>query len=582
MDLDSQLSEIKEVDYNSSYSKNSGNNIYQKETINEKNKANINNFRNLNYENIATNKMQYINFNIINNYIIRLKDVLKSNNELSKYIQYAKEYNNSSNIKIDLNDKKYNKAKAKLILNKNRIFVHKKVPENIRKEVIDFSHKKCKKNFYYTRMSNIEKKRINLNVTDKIIMIQKHIRGFLSKKIIYAMINHEITKNIINSVLMIQRHFRKFLSKKNKLDNYIIRIITKERNDKANKIIRLFSLYHNRNLFVKNLLIKKIVITRYYSAQFIQSTFKSYLLRRKVLYILKKEKKSYVLEYPFEAENVKIKIFTEGKNGKSKICEYFKCPIRKYFVAYIDKKGIKPGEYLCQMIVNNNIILDKRYKCDKKDGFYNLIPIGIYKNKIPKHIKNAINNNKPKDLDKKINEEFNNFYFYYYNNEEDEKETDNDLSHSQNSDNSQNERKYSKDNYLNQIDENDPDQVIDISKTRYNDKFNNIYIKSNYKYIKEYKNKKEEKEQYEKSFKNIYDNLFSRSQNDEKDNDSAHNSEYLKYNYILDELNHSVKSFNSNISMKNLDSYSKKTHKTKFKKTDISKKKNSNKNKKKK
>ena len=32
---------------------------------------------------------------------------------------------------------------------------------------------------------------------------------------------------------------------------------------------------------------------------------------------------------------------------------YSFCPIRKYFVLYIDKSKINPGEYLCQMIVDN-------------------------------------------------------------------------------------------------------------------------------------------------------------------------------------------------------------------------------------
>ena len=98
-------------------------------------------------------------------------------------------------------------------------------------------------------------------------------------------------------------------------------------------------------------------------------------------------------------------------------------------------------------------------------------------------------------------------------------------------------------------------------------------MKSSYNYIKDYiKNK--EKELYENRFENIYKNLYNKPIKDEDDEDSNHNSEYLKYNYILDELNHSVKSFNSNISMKNIDSYSKKTHKTKFKKKNTSKNKN--------
>ena len=576
IDLDSQLSEIKEVDYNSSYSKNSSN-IYQKATIKEKLKSNINKLKSFDYENVATNKMRYINFNFINNSILRLRDILQENNPLWKYIQYAKPYNISNN-KLETNDIKNNKENIELLLNKNNNFVTKKFCKKITKEVFNFNNKTTKKNFYFQRMSNIETKKLNLNLLDKVILIQKNIRGFLSKKVICSSINNEIAKNIITSVLIIQKAFRKFLSKKHVLDNYIMQIINKERNEKGNKIIRLFRLYHQRNQFLKNLLIKKIVITRHLSAQLIQSTFKSYILKRKVSSILKQEKKSYVLIYPFEAESVKIKIFVNGikNNNNYKMYEYFICPVRKYFVTYINKKEIKSGEYLCQMIVDNSITSDKRYK--SVNNLYNLIPIGNYKSKKPKKFKKGINKDS-KDIDKKIKYELDTFYSYFYNNEE-EKEFDNDyeFSRSKNSEVSKKEGENNKIDYLNEIDEDNPDQVIDISKSKYN--FNNIYLKFNYNYIKDYNNKKKEQELNENRIKNIFDNLYS--QNDEKDNDSIHNSENLNYKYILEEVSQrSVKSYNTNVDMKNINSYSK-THKAKFKKNDSSKNKSTKKSKKKK
>ena len=241
-----------------------------------------------------------------------------------------------------------------------------------------------------------------------------------------------------------------------------------------------------------------------------------------------------------------------GINNKFKTLEYFRCPVRKYFVAYLDKKEIKPGEYLCQMQVNDDTVLDKRYKYVNKNGnLYNLIPIGSYKKKKPKHLKKGTNDIL-KGKDKKINEELDNFYFYYYSNEE-EKDNSSDISHSQKSDFSKKEsNNKNRINYLNEIDD-DPDQVIDISKSRYNYKYNNTYLKSNYNYVKEYQNKKKEIEQ------------------------SIHNSENLNYKNILDELVENTKSVTSNISMKNIDFYSKKTHKAKFKKKDDSKAKNSKK-----
>ena len=568
MELESQLSEIKEVDYNSSFSKNSSNYIYQKGTTNDKHKTILNELKNFNYDNVATNKMRFVNFNYILNSVLKLKDSIKNDIPLKKYIQHAKPIT-SSNINLTLKEKKMNKFD--FILKTENKLITKKLNKKLNKEIINLNNKN-NKNFYFARMCNIETKKMNSNITNKIILIQKNIRGFLSKKIIYERINSEIAKNIINSVLMIQREFRKFLIRKKSLDKYIIKIIQKERKNKCNKIIDLFSLYHYHNYFLKHLLIKKIVITRYLSAQLIQSTFKSYILRRKVLKILKLHKNSYELIYPFEADSVKIKIFTEGFNG-FKAYEYYKCPIRECFITYIDKKNIKPGKYLCQMIINGNTSYDKRYKVvSKNDNLYNIIPIGNYQKKKPKKSK-VIKN--IKDKEKQINDELDNFYFYYYNNIE-EKEINKENSISSNSDSYKN---YNKNNinYLNQLDENDPDQVIDISKNKNYNKMNNFYLKSNYNYVKDYNNKKKEKEFNENKIKNMYDNLKL-----QKDDDSITNSEYLNYNNILDELSQSAKSFTSNISIKNINFYSKKTHKTKFQKNNNSKSKNIKKSKKKK
>ena len=54
----------------------------------------------------------------------------------------------------------------------------------------------------------------------------------------------------------------------------------------------------------------------------------------KVKEIIKKEKKSNVLTYPFKAESIQIKIFL---NISYKFYNFIICPIKKYFVLYIDK-----------------------------------------------------------------------------------------------------------------------------------------------------------------------------------------------------------------------------------------------------
>ena len=105
---------------------------------------------------------------------------------------------------------------------------------------------------------------------------------------------------------------------------------------------------------------------------------------------------------------------------------------------------------------------------------------------------------------------------------------------------------------------------------------NKFFLKSNYKYIKDNKKldidekndielfKEEKKEEDEDEIeKKISYKIFDKFESFEED-DSLHQSESLNYNNILDELSESKNSIISNISMKNINSYSKKTHKTKY------------------
>ena len=93
-----------------------------------------------------------------------------------KYITNVRPYN-YPNIKINLSE---NGPIIEFFNNKNI----NKVPKK-KEKILNFSpNTKNFKNMYYSRMSNIEYKKINFNRNEKIILIQKHVRGFLSKKIV--------------------------------------------------------------------------------------------------------------------------------------------------------------------------------------------------------------------------------------------------------------------------------------------------------------------------------------------------------------------------------------------------------------
>ena len=589
MEFDSQISGSKTLEKNSILSFKY---IYKKVRIRDNIGNAISDLRTFNYEKIAKFKMKNMNLKLLLNSIFKLKSKINKNNPLLKYINYVKPYN-YQNLQINIYEK------PSLIDNIFKNKIKKIIPK--KESILNFSSKNRNfRNFYYSRMSNIEYKKINHNRNEKIILIQKHIRGFLSKKIVDEEVNKIIAKKIIHKILIIQKAMRHFLNKKNSLSHLIINIIQNERISKSNKIADVFSLYHYRNQYKKNLIIQKIIKARADSILKIQNKLKSYIFIKKVKEILRKEKKSYVLTYPFNAETVQIKIYL---SNSYRIYDYAICPVRKYFVLYIEKGSIPNSEYLCQMIVNKNIILDKRYKyiVDKNNVLYNLIYIGEpVKIEQPKKMINLEINEVKKDkkeiIDKKekkekkenkkkkkknYDETDNDFFFYCYN-----ENSNSTNSYSTKSDHEKNKLqaniekiKKKEENILNNINKNKINDFLKPNKEKYDkipknlkSKFlnfmdlntgnitrNQIFIK-NYDfgaYYKKFTNKNQNKFNHiNRTY--LYENLKAK-------NEGSIQSEKIKYNNILDELSPSISSSSrSNFSMKNLNSYSKKTHQAKF------------------
>ena len=107
MNIDSQISAVKVIEYNTINSMNSFNYVYKKATIKEKYNNMVNEIRSLNFENIANNKMQHMNFNYMINSIINLKKIINNKNPYMRYIKYVKPYN-IQNSKINIKNKNYN------------------------------------------------------------------------------------------------------------------------------------------------------------------------------------------------------------------------------------------------------------------------------------------------------------------------------------------------------------------------------------------------------------------------------------------------------------------------------------------
>ena len=493
---ESEISENKIMDNKSILSLNF---IYKKITIKKGVKNIKDNLRTLNYEKIAKYKMRNMSINFLINSIFKLKNTIQKTNPLMKYIKNVKLYDYTKIINKISNKEQIIKEYIK---NNN-----KKIPyNNINKKEkhIDLSYKeKHYKNYYYARMANIDKEKVIKSRKEKVIFIQKYIRGFLCKKILNEEVGKIIIKKFVEKILLIQKHIKKFLYKKKSLNNIIINIINTERKIKSNKITDLFSLYHYRNYYKKKLLIEKIIEQRKQSILLIQNKYRGFIYKKKVKEIILKEKDVYVLNYPFKASSVIINIYY-NMNKAFKVFEFFKCPIRKYFITYIDKNIFTPGEYLCRFYVNGNFTLDQRYKYfpNTDNNLYNLIYIGDTKPQIEIDINNKKNKKKKKKKKKiKVKEEeesSDDFYYYCYN----------DNTNSTNS----------------------------LSTKSYNE--NNL-------------NNKNKRNKY---------SIDSQSIKKEK----SIQSQKIKYNNILNELNQSINSSKSHFSLNKINSYSKKTHKTKF------------------
>jgi hypothetical protein len=566
MEADSQISGNKTID-NKSYL--SLNYIYRKVIAKENYENSKRDLRCLNYEKIAKYYMKSMNLKLLLESIFKIKQSLNKNNPLLKYIKNVQPYN-SINLNINITS---NAPILKEYYKNKNIFNSK----NKREKILSFVG--IKRNFYFSRMCNADYKRTIHNRNEKIILIQKHIRGFLSKKIIDEEVNKIIAKRIINKILIIQRAVKDFLIRKKSLDKLIVNVIRNERASKSNKITDIFSLFHYRNLYKKNLIIKKILKVRNESVLLIQNKFRILIFTKKVKEIIQKEKKSYVLTYPFKAESVQIKIYMKMSY---KLYNYFICPVRKYFVLYIDKDSLNSGEYLCHLIVNNNTILDKRYKyiVDKNNILYNLISFGQQKDILPikvnlKNDKKDINKKEKKSKKKKNNEIIDDeeFYFYCYN---DNSHSTNSLSTKSDHDKSRKKQEiisYKESNHYKINDFLNQNKKTEKNKQKIS-AFPSVNKLSSFMEINTGNIIKEKiclrQNDFEAYFKaklkipkpKDYYNIFHHNKSTKKKED-AH-IQTVKYKNILDELSSSISSTKSNISMKNLNSYSKKTHRAKF------------------
>ena len=346
---------------------------------------------------IAKNKINHMNYEKIKTEIFKYKNQNLSNKDpINKYITNFKTFDQRKINKEDLSSD-FIKINKDFIYNIKNINLKKKKKEG--EKFLNLKNIKFH-NYYLSRMINTESQNRKKTFEENIIFIQKNIRGFLMRSKLNKEISRLLINYIINNILKIQKAVRKLLKKKNYKKELVVKIIRKERKDKANKITDILSVYHFRNEYKKFLIIKKILNERIKSVNKIYFAIKNYLYRKKIKEILQLRKNNLEIIYPIdEKNNINLKIYYN--NNMHKIFNFKFCQIRKVHVLYINKNMIGNHEYknqyLCQFFVNGDCVVDKRYKIikDKFGIIYNIIE---FNNK--EKLNNVLISNNYKDIKK--------------------------------------------------------------------------------------------------------------------------------------------------------------------------------------
>jgi hypothetical protein len=314
---------------------------------------------------IANNKINYMNFYKISSEIMNYKNnYITKEDPINQYINYFTPFEkNCEHLPSE-----FLSSNKQFLHDIKKINIKKKKKEN--EKYITFKKEKSKKynNHYYSRMYNVEYNNKTITYEEKIILIQKCIRGFIMRKKINKEISRLTINYIINSIIRIQRAIRIFLAKKNYYKKQIIKIIINERKEKANKIVDMLSMYHLRNEYKKILLIRKIMVSRLKSANKICKAIKYYLIRKKIKKIKNLQKNNLEIIYPInKKKNIQLKIYVN--ENIYKVIDFEFCELRKIHVLYINYDSLdynkNKNEFLCHFIVDNECVIDKRYKIVK-------------------------------------------------------------------------------------------------------------------------------------------------------------------------------------------------------------------------
>ena len=178
-------------------------------------------------------------------------------------------------------------------------------------------------------------------------------------------------------------------------ENVIILNILKQRESNWKKLQSLFIHYFYSNKKKRELIAERILEWELPYIIKIQNRYRTHYLSNLVKEIIPYEQRNYVLTYPFECNDVKLRIYRYTSmssltsfdrstmislnDENYDVFSFEMCPLRKYHVLYIRHDNLIPGIYKCQFVVDGLVACDGRFPIyeNEMETFYNMIKFEI-------------------------------------------------------------------------------------------------------------------------------------------------------------------------------------------------------------
>lgn len=216
------------------------------------------------------------------------------------------------------------------------------------------------------------------------ILLQTRIRVLLGRRKFFKSNKDYFQAKMNKNVIFIQKWARAYLEviriKRSLIHDKII-----QQRERSGSILksRIGTFYRKLNL-LENLIYEKIISSRKASAIKLQTNWRLNASYRKIQKLLKQLKDNYYLTYPFKANYVRIKIFTEHNTKEiERFYNYEYNEFLECFVLFIPIRDLPTGKYRAQLIVDGLITCDGRFPhIEFNNGqYYNIISLSNNHNK---------------------------------------------------------------------------------------------------------------------------------------------------------------------------------------------------------